>query len=100
MEPAATIGRLGFRRWYERQLIEAHAWLISCFLCMLAIAACVEVMSLRGPPLQTLSYAAAVAADLFRASGWSVLTADSPWRLGSDDTELIAEWLDYTVSLG
>jgi hypothetical protein len=62
VEPAATIGRLGFRRWYERQLIEGHAWLITCFLCMLAIAACVEVMSFRGPPLQVLSYAAAVAA--------------------------------------
>ena len=38
MEPARSIGKLGFRRWYERQLIESHAWLITCFLCALAIA--------------------------------------------------------------
>ncbi len=50
MEPAAGIGKLGFSRWYERELIEGHAWLITCFLCMLAIAACVESMSFRGPP--------------------------------------------------
>ena len=27
MEPADSIGRLGFARWYERRLIEGHAWL-------------------------------------------------------------------------
>lgn len=47
MEPARSIGRLGFRRWYERQLIEGHAWLISCFLCALAIAVMVERISFR-----------------------------------------------------
>lgn len=43
MEPARSIERLGFKRWYERQLIESHAWLVSCFLCGLAIAATLEV---------------------------------------------------------
>ena len=62
MEPAPGIEKLGFSRWYERQLIEGHAWLITCVLCLVAIAACVETLSLRGPPLQTLAYAAAVAA--------------------------------------
>ena len=62
MEPAPGIGKLGFIRWYERQLIEGHAWLVTCFLCMLAIAACVESMSFRGPRLEALAYAAAVAA--------------------------------------
>ena len=37
-EPARSIGKLGFRKWYERRLIEGHAWLISCFLCALGIA--------------------------------------------------------------
>ena len=61
MEPAPGIEKLGFSRWYERQLIEGHAWLITCILCLVVIAACVETLSFRGPPLQTLAYAAAVA---------------------------------------
>ena len=39
MEPADSIRRLGFARWYERRLIEAHAWFVSGFFCMIAIAA-------------------------------------------------------------
>ncbi|MGA8051526.1 MAG: hypothetical protein WCA09_15220 [Burkholderiales bacterium] len=39
MEPARGIGRLSFRRWYERQLIESHLWLVSCILCALGAAA-------------------------------------------------------------
>ena len=56
MEPAASIGRLGFARWYERQLIEGHAWFISCVLCLVAVAACAEEMSFRGTPLRLLLY--------------------------------------------
>ena len=48
MEPADSIRRLGFARWYERRLIEAHAWFVSGFLCMIAIAACMEELSFRG----------------------------------------------------
>jgi hypothetical protein len=47
MEPARSIERLGFKRWYERQLIESHAWLVSCILCGLAIAATLEVTGFR-----------------------------------------------------
>ena len=54
MEPADSIVRLGFHRWYERQLIESHAYLVSCFLCAIAILACVEDFSLRAPGVQPL----------------------------------------------
>lgn len=54
MEPAHSIGRLGFRRWYERQLIEGHAWLVSCFLCGLAIAVLLEDVSFRAAPANAL----------------------------------------------
>jgi hypothetical protein len=37
---------------------------------------------------------AGVATELFRAHGWSVRSADAPWRLRSSDRELIIEWLD------
>ena len=48
MEPADSIARLGFARWYERRLIEAHAWFISAFVCVVAIAACAEELAFRG----------------------------------------------------
>jgi hypothetical protein len=50
MEPADSIGRLGFSRWYERRLIEAHAWFVSAFVCVILVAACMEDLSLRGSP--------------------------------------------------
>jgi hypothetical protein len=62
VEPAQSIGRLGFIRWYERQLIEGHAWLITCILCMVAIGACAETLSFGGPRLEVLGYAGAVSA--------------------------------------
>lgn len=46
------IRRLGFRRWYERQLIESHAYLVTCFLCMLVVATTLEGFSFRGPGLE------------------------------------------------
>lgn len=33
----------GFRRWYERQLIEAHLWLLAWFLGVIALASGIEV---------------------------------------------------------
>ena len=48
MEPADSIRRLGFARWYERRLIEAHAWLVTGVGCLIVVAACVEVLNARG----------------------------------------------------
>lgn len=62
MEPADSIGRIGFRRWYERQLIEGHAWFITCFMCMIAIAACMEELNFRGPLPRLFAYVALVVA--------------------------------------
>jgi DNA-directed RNA polymerase subunit RPC12/RpoP len=62
MEPSDSIARLGFARWYERRLIEAHAWFVSVFFCMVAIAACLEEISFRGSPLRALLYALIVTA--------------------------------------
>ena len=63
MEPADSIGRLGFARWYERRLIEGHAWFASCFLCMVAIAACMEELNLRGPLPRLMAYVTLVLAS-------------------------------------
>ena len=62
MEPADSIGRLGFARWYERRLIEGHAWFISGFACMIAIAACFEELSSRGSFARLLLYVTVVTA--------------------------------------
>jgi len=62
MEPADSIRRLGFERWYERRLIEGHAWFISGFFCMIVIAACMEELSFRGSVARLLVYVILVAA--------------------------------------
>ncbi len=56
MTPVEGIAKLGFRKWYERQLIEGHAWFVTCFLCMLAVAAVLEELSFRAPLAQVLAY--------------------------------------------
>jgi hypothetical protein len=56
MEPADSIVRLGFARWYERRLIEGHAWFITGFACLVAVAACVEELSFRGSFARLVAY--------------------------------------------
>ena len=47
MDPSASIRKLGFRRWYERQLIDCHLALVTCFLCGLVMAAVLEQVNFR-----------------------------------------------------
>ena len=47
MDPTASIRKLGFRRWYERQLIDCHAALVTCLLCGLTVAALLEQVNFR-----------------------------------------------------
>lgn len=54
MELSEGIRKIGFRRWYERQLIESHLFLISGFLCLITVIACLEGFSLRTPWWETL----------------------------------------------
>jgi polyferredoxin len=51
---AEGIRKIGFRRWYERQLIESHLYLITSFLCMVVVLACFEGFSLRMPAWETI----------------------------------------------
>lgn len=37
----------GFRRWYERQLIESHAYLVTGFLSLIMMAIALEVLEFR-----------------------------------------------------
>lgn len=60
MEPADSIRRLGFARWYERRLIEAHAWFVTGFACLIVVAACIEQLDARGSPAGLLADVAVV----------------------------------------
>jgi hypothetical protein len=54
--------RLGFRRWYERQLIESHAYLVTAFLALILLLAGMESLDhLRGSPLFYLAIIAMAA---------------------------------------
>lgn len=57
----------GFKRWYERQLIEAHAWLVSCFLCLILAVAGLEV---AGDARQWGKVGAVLLAFAAAAVGW------------------------------
>ena len=45
MTPAQGIEKLGFRCWYERQLIEGHMYLVTCLLSVLLLGVCLEQFS-------------------------------------------------------
>jgi hypothetical protein len=51
MEPARSITRLGFSKWYERRLIEAHAWLVTALLCAIFIEASLETFTIKDAAL-------------------------------------------------
>ncbi|GAB4166626.1 MAG: hypothetical protein Fur0039_03660 [Rhodocyclaceae bacterium] len=64
MELAESIRKHGFRKWYERQLVEGHAWLVSCFLGIILLATSLETVGSRGMIARTfLTFALA-------AAGW------------------------------
>ena len=47
MPVADRIRKLGFRRWYERQLIEAHGSLVTAFLGVILVAVCMDQLRWR-----------------------------------------------------
>ena len=58
MDQARSIAKLGFRRWYARQMYEAFAWLTTCLLSGVVFTAILEFVGLRTPgltPLVTLT---------------------------------------------
>ena len=56
MDPVASIRKLGFRKWYERQLIDCHLSLVTCLISGILVAALFESMN-------------------FREHGWSALSS-------------------------
>src|SRR5512145_3133122 len=44
MRVTEYVHRYGFRRWYERQLIESHAYLALAFVALILLLAGIEVL--------------------------------------------------------
>jgi hypothetical protein len=42
-----AIRERGFRRWYERQLIDGHLWLVTGFLALIMMLIAIEVVPFR-----------------------------------------------------
>jgi hypothetical protein len=62
MDIVKGVRKYGFRKWYERQLIEAHAWLITGFLALILAFALFEVRNdLAGAAQRLLVMVGAVA---------------------------------------
>lgn len=68
MDPTSSIRRLGFRKWYERELIKCHAALVTCFLCGLTVAALLEQVKVTEFGWKPASMLAIVFAAI--ALGW------------------------------
>lgn len=84
MNVADTIRKQGFRRWYERQLIEGHLCLVTVVLALIMFAAGFELLSVR----ETV-------ADLFVDSALVIGGAAVAWFawLRYASTMMLAEWV-------
>jgi hypothetical protein len=69
LETARAIDRMGFRRWYERQLVEGHVWLVTALLCAFTVAACLEMIEFRELGVVILTGGAIFAAGLIAWHG-------------------------------
>lgn len=61
MQVAEYISRHGFRRWYERQLVESHAYLALAFVAMILLLAGLELLGESGSSLRYLAVLLAAA---------------------------------------
>ena len=52
MVTGEKISKLGFKRWYERQLMEGHAYLVTCFLGVIVAATSFEAFPLHSPVMR------------------------------------------------
>ncbi|WP_284614646.1 hypothetical protein [Aquabacterium humicola] len=65
MSPVQTIRRIGFRKWYERELLRSHANLVLLLLSAIGLLTAAEIYDRRialSDQLQVLACAAASAA--------------------------------------
>lgn len=68
MDIVSRIRKVGFRKWYERQLVDSHLSFATCFLSGVVVAACLEEVSLAELGWKPVSLLAIVFAAL--GLGW------------------------------
>jgi hypothetical protein len=56
MDIVEGIRKLGFRRWYERRLIEAHAFLVTGFLALILAVAFLELRGATSTGGERMTY--------------------------------------------
>jgi ABC-type nickel/cobalt efflux system permease component RcnA len=52
---AARIDRLGFRKWYERELLSGHAHMVLCILSVVALLASMEAFLSASPSARLMN---------------------------------------------
>lgn len=66
------IRRLGFKRWFERQLIESHVYLVTCFLCLILVLAVFEGLNSNAGALERVGmFALILAAGALGIASWN-----------------------------
>jgi hypothetical protein len=60
----------GFRHWYERQLIECHAWLVSCFFGIICAASGIEVSGYQALNTRLLGLTLTIAGIVLSVISW------------------------------
>ena len=68
---AHRLQRVGFRKWYERQLVDGHASLVTAFLCVIAIACGAELVSVKDQTLGIVGNAAMIFGSAI--IGWAAI---------------------------
>jgi predicted Zn finger-like uncharacterized protein len=51
----ASLQTMGFRKWYERQLVVSHGWMAFCFICIILMATGLELFSTSKGVLEFLA---------------------------------------------
>lgn len=76
MKVANDISRLGFRRWYERQLVESHVYLVAAFFGLILLLAGYEVLDFarRSPAFYLVVFLVAAAAGAGMVVAWKRFT--------------------------
>lgn len=82
------IGEKGFRNWYERQLIDCHLWLVTCFLGIIAATSGIEIFGRSGPGARMLGGILMLGGCMLALLGWHYYRRmlDVAERLGEQAT--------------
>ena len=70
MDVPASVTRLGFRKWYERELIKSHAALVTCLLCGVLVAALVETLEIGRGAWKPMSLVGMAVAAVLGWASW------------------------------